>query len=228
MNLTDYELNSLSYNEALVFDKRDLMKYYFSLIKTKHPIIFSFVPIRDYNSKTIKIDLFILNFAICSAINALFFNETTIHKIYVDQGLYDLGFFLPKIIISFLITHIFSIGLKYLFLSQKAVVEIKKKPTYEAACDEADQAKRCLMIKYIIFFILGNAFLLIFWFYLSSFCAVYQNTQIFLIINTFISMMISFLYPMIINFFPAFLRNYSLKSGHNICMYKASQIIQLI
>ena len=228
MNLTDYELNSLSYNEALVFDKRDLMKYYFSLIKTKHPIIFSFVPIQDYNSKTIKIDLFILNFAICSAINALFFNETTIHKIYVDQGLYDLGFFLPKIIISFLITHIFSIGLKYLFLSQKAVVEIKKKPTYEAACDEADQAKRCLMIKYIIFFILGNAFLLIFWFYLSSFCAVYQNTQIFLIINTFISMMISFLYPMIINFFPAFLRNYSLKSGHNICMYKASQIIQLI
>ena len=127
INLTDYELNSLSYYEALIYDKRDLMKYYFSLIKTKHPIIFSFVPIRDYNSKTIKIDLFILNFAICSAINALFFTEFTIHKIYADKGSYDLGFFLPKIIISFLITHIFSIGLKYLFLSQFAIVEIKKK-----------------------------------------------------------------------------------------------------
>ena len=71
-------------------------------------------------------------------------------------------------------------------------------------------------------------FLLLFWFYLSSFCAVYQNTQIFLIINTFISMMISFLYPMIINFLPAFLRNFSLKSNNNNSMYKASQIIQII
>ena len=149
-NFTDYELNTLSYKEALIYDKRDLMQYYISLIKTKHPIIFSFIPMSDYNSIIIKSNLFILNFAICSSINALFFTESTIHRIYFDKGKYKLGYYLPKIIISFLITHVISVGLKYLFLSQFGIIEIKKKSKYNEASDEADSVKRCLMIKYIL------------------------------------------------------------------------------
>ena len=227
-DMTDHEINTLDYKEALIYDKRDLIQYYISLLKTKPPIIFSFVPIKDYNSIIIKMDLFILKFAICSAINALFFTESTIHRIYADKGTYNLGFYLPKIIISFLITHIIIIGLKYLFLSEPGILRIKKKTTYSEASGESDKFKRCLMIKYILFYILGTAFLHLFWFYLSSFCAVYQNTQIFLIINTFVSLLISFIYPIIINFLPAFLRNYSLTDENHQCIYKASKIIQII
>ena len=54
----DYELNSLGYEKALKYDKRTLMQYYMSLIKTKHPIIFSFVPLDDYNSQIIKASLY--------------------------------------------------------------------------------------------------------------------------------------------------------------------------
>ena len=46
---TDYEINSFSYYEAIKYDKRNYYKYYFSLIKVKHPLLFSFYPIKDYN-----------------------------------------------------------------------------------------------------------------------------------------------------------------------------------
>ena len=82
-NLNDYEYNSMDYEEALKYDKRNFLKYYISLIRTKHPIIFSFFPLKDYNSLIIKIDLFFLSFSIYSFVNCLFFNESIIHKIYV-------------------------------------------------------------------------------------------------------------------------------------------------
>jgi hypothetical protein len=227
-NFRDYEINTLSYKEALLYDKRTLMEYYISLIKTKHPLIFHFIPMKDHNSIIIKIDLFIIHFAICSAVNCLFFTENTIHKIYGDKGTYKIGFYLPKIIISFLISHVISIGLRYLFLSQYGILEIKKKTSYDEESDKADGVKRCLTIKYIIFYIAGTAFLILFWFYLSSFCAVYQNTQIFLIINTLAGLFISFLYPIIINFLPAFLRYFSLSNDNNQYLYKISCIIQII
>ena len=227
-NLTIYELNNLSYQEALLIDKRDFSQYYFSLIRTKHPLLFSFVPLNDYNNLIIKMNLFILNFAICSAINALFFTKSTIHKIYKDKGKYDFGFFIGKIIISFLISHIIFVVIKYFILSERNIVNIKQKSTYDEAYDEADKAKRCLIIKYILFYAVGVAFLIVFWYYLSSFCAVYQNTQIFLIINTFITIVISFIYPFIINFIPAFLRKIALDSKNQECLYKANGIIQMI
>ena len=37
--LNDYELNSLSYEEAIKYDKRTFIQYYISLLRTKHPII---------------------------------------------------------------------------------------------------------------------------------------------------------------------------------------------
>ena len=227
-DLTIYEINNLSYQDALLVDRRQMIEYYISLIRTKHPLLFSFVPIRDYNNLIIKMDLFIINFAICSAINALFFTQSTIHKIYKDKGKYDFGFFISRIIASFYISHFIIIAIKYFILSERNIVNIKKKPNYDEAYDEADKAKRCLIIKYIIFYAIGLAFLILFWYYLSSFCAVYQNTQIFLIINTFISLGISFLYPFIFNFIPAFLRKISLSKSKYECMYKASRIVQII
>ena len=227
-NINDYELNTLPYKEALLYDKRDILGIYFSILRRNHPLLFSFIPNGDYNTMVIKLDIFILKFAICSAINALFFTESTIHKIYADKGSYKLGFYLPKIILSFLFTHIIIVILKYIFLSERNILNVKKKQTYIEANEEADKAKRCLIIKYILFYVTGTAFLVLFWFYLSSFCAVYQNTQIFLIINTFISLGISFLYPFIINFLPSILRKISLNNTNNECMYKTSKVLQII
>ena len=181
----DYELNTLPYEKALVKDNRTLIQYYISLIKAKHPLIFSFVPIKDYNSFLIKISLFLLFFSILYIINALFFNESTIHQIYADSGIYNLVFFMPKIFLSFLFSHIIYIFIKYFFLSERNLAEIKK---FYKSPDKISSMKKGIVIKYICYFSIGSAFLIFFWYYLSSFCAVFKNSQIYLIKNTFISL----------------------------------------
>ena len=224
----DFELNNLSYEEALERDKRDFWEYYISLIKIKHPIIFTFYPNKDYNTFIIKLDLFMLFFAVIYAMNALFFTDSVIHQIYSDKGNYNFGYFLPKIILAFILSHIVNTIIKYIFLSERNVLEIKLQQTREQAYERVDDVKRCLTIKYIVFYILGALFLILFWYYLSSFGAVYKNSQTFLIINTFISSTFSLLYPFFINVFPAIFRINSLNNNNRKIFYTISKIFQMI
>ena len=100
MAFNDTELNNLSFKLASVQDKRNFCQYYFSLLKIKHDIVFSFYTSNDYNLKIIKIDLFIFNLAFFFEINALFFNDDTMHKIYQDEGSFDFSYQLPSIMYS--------------------------------------------------------------------------------------------------------------------------------
>ena len=105
INYNDYELNNLSYNEALKIDKRTYFQYYLSLLRTKHILIFSFYTYTDYNSKLIKIILFLFSFSLSFTINALFFNKATLHKIYEDQGKYNFIYQIPNILYSTIISY---------------------------------------------------------------------------------------------------------------------------
>ena len=228
MKYNDFELNSFIYSDALKYDKRGFFECYISLIKTKQPILFSFWPIKDYNSIIIKIDLFFLSFSIYYFINALFFDETTIHKIYEDEGIYNLIYLIPHILYSFLVSHTLITIIKYFSLSERNIYEIKQEKNYEKANDNISNVKRCLVIKYICFFTSCISFLIFLWYYLSSFGAIYQNTQVYLIKNTSISFAFSLVYPFIINLIPGILRIYSLKEPNRKCIFKIGKIIQYI
>ena len=224
----DYELNNFVYINALKFDKRTLFSYYISLIKINHPIIFSFCPINDYNSVIIKIDLFFLSFCIFYFFNALFFNEKEIHKIYKDKGTYNFIYLVPYILYSFIISNILIIIIRYFLLLERNIIEIKKEKEIKKANSLFPRLKKFILIKYISFFISGMIFLLFLWYYLSSFCAVFQNTQIYLIKNALISFGFSLLFPFIINLLPCIFRIYSLKGKERKCFYNFSKIIQYI
>ena len=84
-SLTDKEINSFKYEEALKFDKRTYIQFYFSLLKEKHLLIFTFITKNDYNSRLNKICFFFFSFALLYTINSFFFQENKIHKIYVDK-----------------------------------------------------------------------------------------------------------------------------------------------
>jgi hypothetical protein len=109
-------------------------------------------------------------------------------------------------------------------------VEIKNEETSDKATNKYDNIRRCLIIKYISFYVIGSIFLLFCWYNLSSFGAVFQNTQIYLVKNTLTSMAISFIYPFIINLLPGIFRIVSLKDANKSksCMYKLSKVIQFI
>lgn len=160
--------------------------------------------------------------------NALFITEKTIHKIYADKGEYILSNYILNIICSFIISHFIIALIKFVFLSERNILELKFQKNYRKASEILERIRRCIIIKYILFYILGILFLILFWYYLSSFCAVYQNTQNFLIINTFICFGISLFFPFIISLLPSLLRNISLRSPNKEYLYKISQYIQII
>ena len=78
--LNDTEKNNLSYKEDIKIDKRVFSEYYVSLIRTKHILFFSFLPNIDYNSRMLKIFIFFFKFSTEFVINALFFDDETMHK----------------------------------------------------------------------------------------------------------------------------------------------------
>jgi hypothetical protein len=202
--------------------------YYFSLLKSKHIILFTFFNNTDYNSKIIKIYLFLFTFALFLVVNALFFTDSTMHKIYEIKGKYNFINQIPIIFYSSLISSFINKVIKYLSLSENDILEIK----YEInnTIKKSKTVLKCLKAKFILFFILTFILLILFWYYISCFCAIYRNTQIHLIKDTLTSYSLSLIYPFIIYIFPGILRIPSLKAKNKDkgCLYKISNYIQLI
>ena len=195
MNYKDFELNILDYKKAIKYDKRNYIQYYLSLLKYNHLLVFSFFNIRDYNSLIIKIFLFFFFFTTYFAVNALFFTDQTMHKIYEDNGTFNFIYHFPIIIYSSLISGIINAIIKQFALSQKNMIEfthIKKKENLE---EKAKNTLKKLKIKFILFFIISFIFLLFLGYYIICFCGIYSNTQIILIKDTLISFALSMVYP---------------------------------
>ena len=172
-----------------------------------------------------------LSFALHYTVNALFFNESNLHKIYEDEGKFNFGYQFPYIIISAIIsTIVLRIMLQVLVLTDKDILEVKQQETRPLAFIMKKQKLKNIKIKYTIFFVLNFILLSLFWYYLTCFNAVYKNTQVYLIENTFISFAFSLFYPFIINIFPATIRNCVIHSSdkNQEYLYKFSQIVQII
>ena len=122
----DYELNELTYKDALKEDRRSFIQIYISLLKMKHILIFTFFQFRDYNSNIIKINIFFFRFSINYIISAMFYSDTTMHKIYIDNGSFDITYQLPQMLYSLIISSILGILLNLLGLYEKDIAEFKK------------------------------------------------------------------------------------------------------
>ena len=223
----DYELNNLNYKQAIIIDKRNYFQYYLSLLKRKHILIFTFYTSNDYNSREIKICLFIFSFALYFTVNALFFNDSTMHKIYEENGTFNFIYHLPQIVYSTLISSAINMIATFLSLSEKAILEFKAKNSKNRT---KQSVVNKLIIKFILFFVLIYILLILFWYYLVCFCAVYINTQIHLVKDTLISYTLYLLYPFGLCLLPGSFRIPSLasKKANKECIYKLSKIIQLI
>ena len=234
-NYNDYEMNSLRYEEALKIDNRTFFQYYLSLLKRKVIILFTFFVSNDYNSRSIKICLLFFSFALEYGINTLFFNDTTMHKIYLDEGKYDFIYQIPFIIYSTLISGIITGILEFLSLSEDTIIEIKNNNNKnnkenQKQISNIHKIKKCLKIKFISFFISSFLLLLFLWYYISCFCVVYKNTQIHVLKDTLISFVFSMIYPFILCFLPGIFRIPSLRADkkNRECTYKFSQFIESV
>ena len=227
-NYIDEEINGLSYNLAILYDKRSFCQYYGSLLKTQHNLICAFFNKKDYNSGIIKIDLFLIGFVIEYTINALFYNDDTMHKIYKSKGQFDLEEQLPIIIYSNIISYILNNILNYFALSNDAIISFKQSKIKNNIKRRVRKLVNYLDIKFILYYIISFLFLLFFWYYISMFCVIYKNTQIHLLKDVLISFGLSLLFPFVIYLLPGFLRIPALssKKKKRQYLYNFSKCIQ--
>ena len=225
-----FELNTMDYINAINYDNRTCCQYYGALIRIKHPLLFGLCPIKDYNSMIIKLCIFLLSFDIYYVVNFIFFDENAIHVLYENGGKFDIIYFLPSIAISFGVANIITILIKFIFLTERNIVQIRYQVTYSAADRVFENVRRNIVIKHVIFYILGIIFLFFFWMLLSSFGAVYQNSQMILFECVLISFGISFVYPFFYNVIPCIFRFCSLSSKKRDmnCIYNFSKFLQLL
>ena len=230
MNYNNYELNDLSYDLAIIYDKRTFCQFYISLLKAKHNFIFTFCNKDDYNPSIIKIDLFFVGLTMDYAVNALFFDDKTMHKIYIDKGLFDLETQIPIAIYSFLISTIFNVPLSILGLSNDKIIDFKQNQAKQEIKKQRNKLIVCLKIKFALFFFISSIFLLFFWYYISMFGVIYKNTQYHLLKDTLISFGISFIHPFVLYLLPGLFRILSLSDPKKkkICLYNFSKIFQFL
>ena len=227
LKYNDNELNDLGYKKAFKYDNRTFCQYYISLLFTKH-ILFQIFNKRDYNSYSIKVLLLFFNFSSCHVINALFFNDDTMHQIYEDEGEFNFIYQIPQIVYSTLVSYFIDNFTAYLALSEDNIIELKQDKNLDNLNEQSRHINETLKIKFILFFIVNFIFILLFWYYLGCFCAVYKNTQYHLIKDTLISLGIGYITPFGTNLITAFIRINSLKTytkGNKI-LFALSRILQ--
>ena len=107
MATNDFELNNLNYQEALKKDKRSYTQYYISLLRTNH---------------LLTIILFLFIFTLNFIVNALFFNDSTMHVIYEEKGKFNFLYQIPQILYSSLICGILTFIIRNLSLTEKDIL----------------------------------------------------------------------------------------------------------
>ena len=224
-NYIDEEINGLSYEIAVKFDKRNFCEYYESLIKTQHNLICALFNKSDYNSGIIKIDLFLVGFVIEYAINVLFYNDDTMHEIYESKGEFDIETQLPIIVYSNIISYILNSPLNFLALSNEPIINFKQSKDNKKIMKKAEKLLKILKIKFSFYFIISSLFLFFFWYYISMFGVIYRNTQIHFLKDITMSFRLSLSFPFFIYLMPGFLRLPGL-SKKKKCLYNVSKFLK--
>ena len=226
--LTYEEINDMDFEEALIHDNRPFYRIYVAYLLEEH-IIFNTICTDMYlDLRSIKLSFLIFGYEISFFLNALFYTDEYISDTYHNDGVLDFFSSLPKSIYSFIVTLVLSGLLKMLSSSKKQLNKIikereDKKEYLEAIEKELNKLKIKIVWYYIIVFILGIFFV----YYVSAFCAVYQNSQTFWLIGCFESMALDFITPFLICLILSVLRYIGIKSRSS-CAYKTAKILNVL
>jgi len=234
---TEQEMNSMNFEQSKKYDTRNIIEIYFSFLNRKQPLffLFNYYPKKEEKKhrikfNSLKIIVFCYEIMIYMFIYSSFFGSKSVSKIYFRNFNFGKKFVMGIIIAPFAMI-IKSVVYYFIYgLMNKKIVEIKikifDKMKRRGLKNEEDLTKEYEnlideIIKYFkkrLYIFLGIAIIVIFliWCFVSSFCAVYKNSQ-----NEFlISILVCYFFSNIFSFFycyiPAWFRKYSIKSKSKI------------
>jgi hypothetical protein len=194
---SNYILNNYDYEEAIHYEQRSFLRLFFIYLISKDPVLNIIFLNPPLELKPLRLCIFIFSYSCDLALNAFFYLSEKISEKYHYTGPHRTLFcIINNLIISFVST-IVSFMLLYFFYSltqssstiedlfkeqEKLLKSDKKYKVNERVKkrieDDLSKIIKCLRIKIICFIIFEFLFMLFFFYYVTVFCQIYNNTQI--------------------------------------------------
>ena len=150
------------------------------------------------------------------------------HKIYVDQGSFDLIYQLPQIIYSAIISWVLNSLIQLLGLTEDNILSFKNdKYPLQNLNQKYNKLITIIKIKLTFFYILNICILVVYWYYVTCFCGTHRNTQIHVLKDSLISYITSLITPFGIYIFPSIFRILALRKKSKI-LYILSKLLQML
>ena len=123
----DDNLQNMDYEQAIVYDKRALIKMYWAFLVDTQIILETFCTENNITLFVIKLSYFIFTLQISFFLNAFFYTDEYISNAYHNNGVLDFFTGLPKSIYSFLATMIITNILSILSNSKNELILLIRK-----------------------------------------------------------------------------------------------------
>ena len=237
-----YILDNYDYDTALKYEKRSIGRIYYICLLSKTNILNTFYFKSNLETQAIRLTLFIFNYSCDCCLNALFYLNQKISDKYHYEGnsLYTF-----TLINNSTIT-IFSTFLGFLLVlllglltnSKDEIKDIFKKEEKKLRKNKRYKVNKTrkkiinnrlisifkiLKIKIGFYILIESLFMLFFFYYITAFCGVYQNTQISWVLDCIASCFISFIYEILYSFVISILYitslKFKLRSLYNISLF---------
>ena len=220
----DDELNYFTFEKAIEEDKRSFLMTYWSLLKFKQIIIFTFYTNSRGILRSTKISLFILFVGFYMAFTALFFNDEIMRAIYIYKGNTNAAVHIPNIILSSICSFIASMIVRFVCLGERGISKIITETDIDKRKGLAEKERLCANIKLYVLYIASGCLLFLCWYYVAAFGAVFKNSQKNYLINTLVSFIVCNLWPALTTLISTFMRRKALEKK-NKTLYCVSQYI---
>ena len=217
----------MEYEEAIKNNKFKFSEIYLLYLIENNIILNTIISDSFINLIPIKISYLCFRLEIMLVLNAFFYSDEYISQTFENEG--KLNFFksLPKAIYSLLITISFCIILKLLLNNKKEILDLIKSKEKIKFNLTSSEILKSVKTKLIIYFIIQFLFTLFFLYYCSAFCAVYQNSQIFLVFGFLETILFDIIFSCLYCLFLTSIRIISIKKRIK-CLYSITKIINYI
>ena len=216
----------LPYSLVYAKDALSYLMTFWNFLKFKQIIIFTFFTRSKGILRSTKVALFILFIAFYMAFTALFFNDSIMRALYIYKGNANAAVHIPNIILSSICSFIAGLIVRYVCLNERDISKVLMENHPKDREEMANKVKKSSKIKLLILYAVSGVLILLCWYYVSAFCAVFKNSQKNYVINFFICFLVCNLWPFVTCWIPTIMRRKAL-DNNNECLYKASQIVSI-
>jgi hypothetical protein len=185
INMAEYlktDPNDMDYDDAIRRDKRTFCRYYYEKIQSEQILINTFFHKEYLKPLPIKIVLLVLQIDLYFFVNALFYNEEYVTKIFElekDSFSKALWRFLDNLFYAFLVGVIINYIIEFFFIEEKKLrITLKREKNNLLILKyEMTQIIKDLEKKYTSFIVISFIILLFTWYHISCFNHIYIHMK---------------------------------------------------